>query len=308
MVFASCNDQDRPQPLWKPILSHHPDVFIWGGDNIYADTADLEKMAKDYESVSNNPDYVALKNTTEIIGTWDDHDYGKNDAGREWIRKGAKTLLLNFLEISNDAPIRNRAGVYDATTLQKEGGSVKVVLLDTRTFRTALKSSKDPDRRYDAWDVADGGTLLGEDQWQWLQNELNDDTANFTVIVSSIQFLSDRHGWEKWANHPGEVARMYAILQNAKAKNILFLSGDRHMAEVSVNRNPGLKYPLVDFTSSGLTHTWIDSATEANPYRVSNVVKKLNFGVLLFDFRNNAVTFQIRGEDNFLYDEFVQQY
>ena len=33
IVFASCNDQDREQPLWNPILENKPDLFIWGGDN-----------------------------------------------------------------------------------------------------------------------------------------------------------------------------------------------------------------------------------------------------------------------------------
>ena len=43
IVFASCNDQDREQPLWNPIMENKPDLFIWGGDNIYADTADMIK-------------------------------------------------------------------------------------------------------------------------------------------------------------------------------------------------------------------------------------------------------------------------
>lgn len=39
LLFGSCNKQDRPQPLW-PVLKNRPsDVFIWLGDNIYADHA-----------------------------------------------------------------------------------------------------------------------------------------------------------------------------------------------------------------------------------------------------------------------------
>jgi len=41
MVFASCSHQDMEQPLWKPIIATHPDVFVWGGDNVYADTDDM---------------------------------------------------------------------------------------------------------------------------------------------------------------------------------------------------------------------------------------------------------------------------
>ncbi|MEL6810268.1 MAG: alkaline phosphatase D family protein [Bacteroidota bacterium] len=309
MVFASCSDQDREQPLWQPILQNEPDLFVWGGDNIYADTEDMAKMKRDYDKVWAHPDYKRLAENTAITGTWDDHDFGKNDAGTEWgYKEEAKKLMLDFLKVSNEDPRRHRAGVYTSEVYGDENGSVKLILLDTRSFRDGLKKSEDPDLRYDAWEGDEGGTILGEAQWKWLELELEDDTADFTVIVTSIQFLNDRHGWEKWGNHPSEVQKMNELLEGANAKNILMFSGDRHMAEISVAEIEGLEYALVDFTSSGLTHTWIDGATEGNEYRVSNVIKQLNFGVILFDFEKSEVTFEIRGRDNFLYEQYVQQY
>ncbi|MDX1462326.1 MAG: alkaline phosphatase D family protein [Marinirhabdus sp.] len=309
VVFVSCNDQDRPQPLWKPIANNIPAVFVWGGDNIYADTENMDKMANDYQKLLQHPDYAEINRETIVLGTWDDHDYGKNDAGKEWpYKEEAKQLLLDFLGYHESDSIRKRPGVYHSRTITMEAGSVKFILLDTRTFRTPLKESTIPGHRYMAWPETHKGTILGEAQWKWLEDELADDTADFTVLVSSIQFLSDDHGWEKWGNFPSEVKKMYALLKHAKAQNILMLSGDRHMAEISVNTAAGLPYPLVDFTSSGLTHTWIDSETEANEYRVSNVVKQLNFGRLKFDFENEKVRFEIRGADDFLYEAFVQNY
>ncbi|MGB0789617.1 MAG: alkaline phosphatase D family protein, partial [Marinirhabdus sp.] len=309
VVFASCNDQDRPQPLWKAILQNRPDLFIWGGDNVYADTADMQKMEADYQKIADNPDYNALKKSTKIIGTWDDHDYGKNDAGREWEHKdAAKNILLNFLGTPKNAPVRYRPGVYDTHTVQTAHGSIKFILLDTRYFRAPLKKSAKEGMRYEPWPEAESGTILGEAQWQWLQDELEDSAPTFTVIVSSIQFLNNNHGWEKWGNHPTEVKKMEQVLARAKANNIMFLSGDRHMAEFSVAKLETLPYPLIDFTTSGLTHTWPTYATEENKYRASNVVKQLNFGVLKFNLKTKAVTFQIRGAGNFLYEEMVQQY
>jgi alkaline phosphatase D len=210
--------------------------------------------------------------------------------------------------VPTNAKVRSRKGVYQSKILKNEKGTIKLILLDTRYFRTPLKESDQKDMRYKPWAEADGGTILGETQWEWFQTELEDDTADFTVIITSIQFLSYQHGWEKWANHPLEVKKMYAVLGAAKAKNIILLSGDRHLAEIAVNRKAGLDYPLIEFTASGLTHTWIDSATEANEYRVSNVIKRLNFGVLHFNFEDQTVLFQIRGAQDFLYEEFVQQY
>jgi len=309
LVFASCNDQDREQPLWRPIIDHKPDLFVWGGDNIYADTDDMTKMKADYDKLAAHPDYRELASKTVITGTWDDHDFGKNDAGVEWeYKEAAKELFLDFLKVPADDIRRTREGVYTSETFTTPKGSIKIIHLDTRTFRDSLQKSSQPNLRYDAWQEGEGGTVLGAAQWQWLENELQEDTANFTLIVSSIQFLNDQHGWEKWGNHPSEVQKMKELLSQAKAKNIIILSGDRHMAEISVAELPGWDYPLIDFTSSGLTHTFIDGATEGNPYRISNVIKRINFSVIRFNFEKEVVTFEIRGENDFLYEQHLQQY
>lgn len=309
MVFASCSDQDRPQPLWGPILELKPDIFVWGGDNIYADTEDMAKMQADYEKVWANETYSKLAASTPVVGAWDDHDYGMDDAGEEWVHKeDAQRLFLDFLKVPENDVRRKREGTYYSEIIASEKGKIKMIVLDTRYFRSPLKKSTDPSKRYDTWPEDHQGTILGDAQWQWLEKELEDDSADFTLIVSSIQFLSYDHGWERWATFPSEVSKMRALLQNARSKRILFLSGDRHMAEISVDSEAGLPYPLIEFTASGMTHTWIDGATEANKYRVSNVVKQLNFGVLFFDFEAKRIRFQIRGVNGFLYEEFEQQY
>ena len=84
IAFGSCNKQYEQQPLWDDIVKQQPDLFIWGGDNIYSDTDDMSKMQADYQQQKNNPDYRKLLTSTPVIGVWDDHDYGKNDAGSEW--------------------------------------------------------------------------------------------------------------------------------------------------------------------------------------------------------------------------------
>ena len=140
LVFVSCNDQEREQPLWKPIKENRADLFIWGGDNIYADTDDMSKMKSDYDKVWAHPDYASLAEETEITGTWDDHDFGKNDGGKEWEKKGeAKELLLDFLKVPNNDVRRTREGVYASEIHTTEKGNIKVILLDTRSFRDLLK-------------------------------------------------------------------------------------------------------------------------------------------------------------------------
>lgn len=41
----------------------------------------------------------------QVIGTWDDHDYGLNDAGKEFAGKITnQKLLLDFLDEPQDSP------------------------------------------------------------------------------------------------------------------------------------------------------------------------------------------------------------
>ncbi|MGV6828179.1 MAG: alkaline phosphatase D family protein [Flavobacteriales bacterium] len=309
VVFASCNDQDMQQPLWKPILENHPDVFIWGGDNIYADTDDPQKMKRDYDKVLAQPDYKKLTQTAIIIGTWDDHDYGKNDAGASWhFKEEAQQLFLDFLHIPENDIKRNRAGVYDSKKYITKNGIVKIILLDTRYFRSPLKKSSIKGQRYQPWNNGAGGTVLGTQQWQWLEHELADETPVFTVIVSSIQFLANEHHWEQWGNFPDEVYKMKNLISNAKSKNIIIFSGDRHLAEFSKTDLDGLNYPLIDFTSSGMTKTYPNTPDDKNKYRVGKQIKQLNFGLIDFDLKNRKVIFEIRGKNNELLEQMIQQY
>ena len=148
IAFGSCNRQTAPQTYWNTIASHRPAAWVWLGDNIYSDTDDMVQMQADYATLKNAAAYTAFVETTPLIyGAWDDHDYGKNDAGKEWpVKEEAKTLLLDFLDVPAAAEVRQHAGTYQAYDI----GGVKLLLLDTRYFRDALAPPTKPGDRYGA--------------------------------------------------------------------------------------------------------------------------------------------------------------
>ena len=149
---------------------------------------------------------------------------------------------------------------------------------------------------------------MGKKQWSWLKNELKKSKEDFTIIDSSIQFLSSEHGFETWGNFPHEVEKMKDLIIKSSVKNILFLSGDRHISEFSKTTIDGLNYPIIDFTSSGLTHSYSSNSGETNKYREKEVVKEISFGLLKFDFEKKSITMQMRGEQNVLQQELKQVY
>lgn len=291
IAFGSCNDQDRPQPLWRHILAAEPQLWIWTGDNIYGDSHDMSVMAAKYAQLQRQPDYARLAQRVPIIGVWDDHDYGLNDGGREFAQRAAsQQLALDFLGEPPDGPRRAREGLYAAYSYGPAGRRVKVVLLDTRYFRDPL-----PPRGQTS-----PGDILGEGQWRWLEAELRDSDAQLHFIVSSIQVLPQDHRFEKWANFPRARERLLDMLASLRVPGAILISGDRHIAELSRLDDPRIGYPLYELTASGLTHTWSEEWKEENRYRVGAMLMDLNYGTadIAWDAVGPRVTLRVLDSRN----------
>ena len=307
IAFGSCNKQNKKNILWKEISKNNPDLWVWGGDIIYSDTEDMNKMKEDYDTQINQEGYKELRKNTPILATWDDHDYGVNDGGTEFPKKKqAQELFLNFLEVAKDSPRRNKEGIYHSELIKTQKGDIKIILLDTRYFRTPLKKAEGK-KRY-VPNAYGEGTLLGQKQWTWLKNELKNSSAEFNIIVSSIQVLSSEHGFETWGNFPHEVDQLKNTILNSKSKGVLLLSGDRHISEFSQTTVEGLPYFLTDFTSSGLTHSYSKFDGEPNQYRKQEVVHDISFGLLRFNFKERNITLEMRGKNNKLQQKMKQTY
>ena len=308
IALGSCNNQNITNLLWDDVLVNKPEVWIWGGDNVYSDTKNMTKLKADYNQLFNDEGYSLLRKQAQILGTWDDHDYGLNDGGFEFTAKEeSQQEFLDFMGVSKTDLRRARKGVYHSEMITTDKGSVKIIVLDTRYFRSKLVKDTKSKKSYKPTKDKNT-TILGNAQWQWLTKELQNSNADFNVIVSSIQFLSNEHGFETWGNFPHEVETLKTVIINSKAKGVLLLSGDRHISEFSKTSLDGLSYPLIDFTSSGLTHAYSNFTSEPNPYRVGDVVSQISFGVLKFDFENRSISMEMRGDGNELLQELSQQY
>ncbi len=272
IAFGSCNRQDQSQAFWETIAANDPAAWLWLGDNIYSDTDNREQMAQDYRDLEASPEYAAfVAATPTIYGTWDDHDYGSNDAGREWpFKEEAKALMLDFLQVPEGAEVRQREGVYQSYVI----GDVKVILLDTRYFRDAVMPPVRDGARYGP---NEAGDILGEAQWAWLRDELQDSEAAAHIIASSIQVLPTDHGYEKWDLFPAARGRLLNLLADLQPALPILISGDRHLGEIMVDSIG--EYPIFELTSSGLTHSY-ENAREKNNKRISNLVTQKNFGLL----------------------------
>lgn len=290
IAFGSCLRQWNPAPILDSVRALKPDLFIFAGDNVYSDNGpyryeeEPERISLAYMELAGKPGFDALRKSTRLLATWDDHDYGRNNAGAEYPWKQAsKAAFMEFFAIADDAPLRQHPGVYSDHYIGPADSRIHVVLLDTRSFRGPLQDTP-PDRQ-----CPDGGlaavtdtstSLLGEQQWAWLENRLREPAA-LRLIVSSIQVIPDRHCYEKWGNFPRERARLLEQVAGSGVRTV-FISGDRHLGEISrLPARPGT-LPVYEVTASGLNAAGAGRG-EYNPYRVTpDNVRVDHFGVLRY--------------------------
>ena len=253
--------------------------FLWIGDAIYSGNNTLEGLVAGYENLTASMEYSAFRKSLSFVdGTWDDHDYGVNDGGRDVTEKSERQdLYLDFLfgKGAGGAELRAREGVYHTRDVKlAQNRWLKVVFLDTRYHRgshyipsvgeihlplTALVAAAlrttytllGFGRSHDA-------DVLGAAQWAWLERTLRESNADFHAIVSSIQVLTSNPVVESWGHFPMAKRRLLKLLSDTDPSGPVLLSGDVHHAELStatVVRGGEATSELMEVTSSGLTHT-----------------------------------------------------
>ena len=266
--IGSCLDQDFPQPIWQPIEEENLDYFIFLGDNVYGDSIfeNLYKMKRAYSKQEKLlPDFL---DQTDIFAIWDDHDYGKNDGGSDYkYKKLAENLFLDFWNIPINDIRRSREGIYFSENKVFFNKKYKLIFLDTRYFRSELKGKKGSYQKNND----ESSTILGKEQWTWLEKELNSN-FDYLFIFSSIQIIPEDHGFEKWSNFPNDRTKLLKILEKYKDRTILF-SGDRHRSGI-YKRNG-----IVEITSSSMNKPG-SSFFETDKYLIGETYPQENYSVL----------------------------
>ncbi|RNF14326.1 alkaline phosphatase [Trypanosoma conorhini] len=265
-----------------------------------------------------------------VMGVWDDHDLGKNDGGAEYAGKDVtQQFFLDFLGVAKNSPRRKQKGVYnfeaipfralDPTSDMNSPRSTALkelqrlydhaacfLLLDVRYFRDPANATR-------------SGDMLGEEQWKWLEERLRDDVAGqnpatgrercaLTVVGSGVQLIMDEKVSESWGAFPRSRERLFSLLRLYNSERVMFISGDVHLGEIgmdaSCDATAVLGYPILEATSSGLTHSTAEILGLAtifetlfpSPRRVGAYVER-NFGVLRLTTDPEALLAALQSKD-----------
>lgn len=308
IAFGSCAEQDKPLIIFDTVLKHQPTHFIFLGDNVYGDTRDTAILRSKYFLLEDHPGFQRLRDTTILWATWDDHDFGENDAGRSYpLKKESKEIFLDFFKEPEDSDRRKHEGIYTSYLIKDSNLTVQVIILDTRTFRDDLKKYRGAYRKDTLYQYGMDYrpnksrkiSLLGAAQWNWLENELKK-PADVRILCSSTQLGHSYNGYESWTNFPGELTRLHNIIKKTKANGLFAISGDVHYGELSVLKKEGA-YPIYDLTSSGLSAEW--HLATPNKNRIAGPIMQNNFG--LIEFHKTATDCEIQLQLIDVYDQSV---
>lgn len=257
LAFGSCNNQNAPQPLWDDLLERKPDLFVFGGDSIYPDWAQ-EPVEVAYAKQNQVPGFIQFKKQTPIIGVWDDHDYGYDNADGNYKGKvQSQKAFLNFIMEPLWSMRWIQEGVYKSYTFGPQERKIKIILLDNRYFEAL-----DPE-----------APLLGKKQWVWLENELAKSDASVNFIVTGLSVLSPHLPVsDSWVDFEPELTRMLDLVKKTQAKGVVFLTGDKHFGTIFKNHNQ------LEFLSSGMTHVVRRAAWTYLKNHYTNTYFGLNYG------------------------------
>lgn len=287
IAFGSCGNQWSDMRIFNKIRDQNPDLYIALGDNMYSDVQGWENLPfypnlieLGYDMLFNKEPFKSFAKNVPIIATWDDHDYGLNNAGKNFPHKAfSKNLFMKYYQIPKDSPMRSRKGIYNSYYYGDEEHRVQIIMLDTRWFLDVIS----PEPITPTSDITK--TILGSEQWAWLEEELKV-PAKIRIIGSSTQFGVENNGWETWDNYPHEIEKFLEMIKRTQAEGLFFLSGDIHYAEINVREKEGL-YPIYDVTSSGLTH--FHAPARKSKYRVGDAYTNENFGMIRINWEAEPV-------------------
>ncbi|KAI5691020.1 hypothetical protein MNV84_02580 [Leishmania braziliensis] len=214
----------------------------------------------------------------KVWGTWDDHDMGMNDAGREYPdRNSTQAFFLDFLRAPSSDPRWHREGVYGAYRTDfrdvvddTKGWGTPVRLLMQQLYEHAICAVLLDARSFrDRSNATHAGDAIGAEQWVWFEESLKNYTTPtqdgrercaMVLIGSGIQFMLDEKPAENWAAFPRSRDRLLGLLRAYRVERVAFITGDVHMGELGVDFTEHaigevFGYPIVEVTSSGLTHS-----------------------------------------------------
>jgi len=283
-ITGSCSYMNQPpydrpgkpyggdSSIFETMAKENSNFMLWLGDNWYTREVDYLSTWGLWERAHWDRSRKILQPLLKKMShyaIWDDHDFGPNDMGKEFILKDdSRNVFTSYW--ANPSYGENGKGIYSKISYS----DADIFLLDDRTWRSNDNLSDSVDGKPNP-----NKKMFGDQQIDWLKNSLAGSSATFKIIAMGGQALNPVSPYDCFRKFPVEYYDLLKFLKQEKIRGVVFLSGDRHHSEI-IRLNDILDYPLYDITVSPLTSgTHKFGGPELNnPYRVLGIDEKQNYG------------------------------
>jgi phosphodiesterase/alkaline phosphatase D-like protein len=290
-AFGNCARIGSNASAFDRIREADPDLLLHLGDLSYTDlwTDDRSAVRSMYDTQLTTPAMDALVRAVPIAYTWDDHDFGPNDADSTAASGPAAQVVYRQAVPHPDLPAgAGPEAIYQSFTM----GRVRFILTDSRSERSPKSAPDDRDK-----------TMFGAAQWEWLLEEFDAAAAagQVVVLVTSVPWNGDAQaGADDWAGYTTERQRLAdAIAEAGLADQLLMLAGDAHMLAIDDGSHTDFSTSL----SGGfpLMHAGAfdrHGSFKAGPYSHGSIPGGGHFGLATVTDSGSDVSISLSGRDH----------
>lgn len=228
--FPRRDDKANGHVIYKSMLTHKPAFFVQTGDTLYYDkpnpfAKDIATARYKWNRLYSLPNLRHFHSKVPSYWLHDDHDVLKNDCwpgqtyGDLTWEQGLKVWAEQIPQ--SEKPYRTF----------RWGKHLQIWLPEGREFRSPNNMEDGPDK-----------SILGAEQWAWLEESLLSSDATFKLYISATPVVGpDRKG--KKDNHANKVFGYEGERLRGMLKAIpgcFVINGDRHWQYHSIDPNTGL--------------------------------------------------------------------
>jgi phosphodiesterase/alkaline phosphatase D-like protein len=259
-----------PDPIWTQVVDEGCEGFVLLGDTPYIDDDRLSVAREKHRAFLAQPEIARMVRSMPVWGTWDDHDFGRNDGHGDF--PGKHVARLAFTEYRANASFgqdrdgrlqRERFGEARGIHTSFRRGPVEVFLLDPRWFSRTAPSWADPSQP----------TCLGAAQWAWLREALRASTATFKLLATGM-IWDDKGNPEKddWHTYRHERDAILDFVRDERIAGVVLIGGDIHVSRALRYRDR-VGYDLWQFITSPMHGSTIPSLDVPHPDLVHHAVE-----------------------------------
>ena len=261
LAISSCAREDAgSRAVWQRMASREVDAVVLIGDTPYIDSTDLAEQTQRHREFAAVPEYQALLKSRPCWWTWDDHDFAGNDVSG--LVAGKENSRLVFTRYRPQPAFGDGTeGIYNSF----RRGPVEVFVLDTRWFSMTGPSFAN----------AVKPTLLGAQQWAWLQKGLLASTAPFKLLACGM-IWDDKENTESddWGTYKHELSAIQQFIGEKRIPGVILVGGDIHASRVlKYNTTKTVGYDLVQFIASPIHGSTIPSLNVYHPDLIRSAVE-----------------------------------